>query len=184
MTAEIFALADGRVRTFIKLDANEVLDRQNNYDFADCGGNFLTASEAPAYRVTATSLENGVFFSSGFVPSPLDGQFSCSGGFDEITAVNVYLGYGPGLDPPAPELSAEWELVATLPPSGGPANVDADCSDTTLDAFVAVGIVTAGGDPLKLGQPTRLECDPLLADPRVRIHDRPGILDRVPRSQR
>ncbi len=183
LTVEIWAdNGNAGDRTFIKLDADENFVRQYNFNFAGCDGrDFLTAATAPVYRVTSSSRTGDTVTTHGNISSANAGEYSCDGATNPIEAINVYTLSSP--DPPPSDVGAGWTLDGAVGPNGGEYSVDADCPTVNEDLWVATGIV-AGGDPLVLGTPTRIECDRILADPRIRIHGRPGTVDRVHRPDR
>ena len=175
MTFELWAQGDNNQRTFLMVNTTRnvgVFDYEMGS--AKCGTNFAVAGPAPVYRVTSSSRSGNTVNTSGNIPAPT--IVNCDGASNDPTAINVYT--QTSATEPSSDVSAGWTLAGSVSGAGGSFSVDADCSDTNADVWVATGIV-AGGDPLVLGPATAIECDPNLADPRIRVIDRPGNFDRI-----
>ncbi|ANM28914.1 hypothetical protein ABI59_03775 [Acidobacteria bacterium Mor1] len=176
MTIELWATTsstDGR-GSFVRVTTDDDPMRQNRFDFTNCGA--MTGVVPPVYKVTSSGRAGSTVNTSGNIPSATAGDISCETASAPALNINVYTissATEPSSDP-----AAGWTLAGNVPAGGGAFSVDADCSDTNVDVWVATGI-SDGGDPVFLGPATQVECDPNLADPRIKPIDRPGNFDRI-----
>ena len=173
-------VADSMSRSFVKLTVDETLDSFITFDYSRCLSN-IESVPAPVYRISASNRDGDLLKLSGFVSSAAAGENDCGGGHAPVARINVYTIAWDGIDPPT-EIDVGWQLVSDLPPEGGSLNLDVDCSDRTTDTFIGTGLVVAGEAPLNIAAPTRAECDPTVADPRIQIRDGASRQNRLPRA--
>ena len=162
----------------------------NDFDFTDVlPAAFATQAAAPSPRprVTSTSGARGGPVTLTYdVLNPSAGVVTeagnCVGVTGAITGINVYTQASAA----APSSGiAGWTLANSHAGTGALLqSVVVDCTSALTDQWVASGLVIDGQAPHFVGNPTRIECDPALADPDFKlIPRRPG--DKVkPKEQK
>lgn len=177
---------DGQHAFFLLLRVSETPAAGVAYDYTRIGTNsslveipkpFVNSSSRAGTTVNLNLNLNAV--NAGF--AGLAGQTAQGPG--NISGVRIFTFTGNA--DPGRGRAAGWVADATQRPyTGSTINVPTfgvNCSNTALDVFVAVGLEFDGGTVTTdfVSQPTRVECDPTIADPKYRSIDKPG--GKVPR---
>lgn len=140
----------------------------NGFDFSQAyylynAGIYINAGPSPRPRVTSSARNVNDITVNYTVNDVTSGVQNFSGvGQGNVTGVNVYT--RSGATQPSLDSTAGWTLQDSLAATGGSDSVVVDCSNTTVDQFVAAGLVLGSGD-IALGCPVRVECDPNLVEP-------------------
>jgi hypothetical protein len=153
-----------------------------NFDYATQGDHNMVTLPRP--RVT-TSSRAGTSVNLGIsVPAVTGGLYGPNAG-SAITGFNILSAQGSS--DPGRSASA-YTLRGSIAATGGTAGTGAisvDCTNTAQDQWVVTQINFENGAVLgsAVSQPTRINCNPALADPKYKIIPKKGVKDINPNNQ-
>jgi hypothetical protein len=150
-----FSVAQGGPGTFVPTDSARPRVISSNRAATDVNVNFTVQDPTPSVFAGGT----------GFAGAVTDVQvFSCASA--TLPGSSVTGGCAGG----------NWVFQASLGATGGTTTVPVDCTNETVQQWLASGFEIDGQAPFFVGEPVEVECDPTLADPdnRKQRIQRPG----------
>lgn len=143
----------------------------NNFNFMDVIGGYASFApgQSPRPRISGVSRDGANTVTVNFdVLDPSAGVFTEAtpcGTDGSIANMHVYSQCSVGA--PSLAIADGWALEATIAGgTGGSSSFSFDCAACGGDLYVATGLEVSGGGQFFLTNPSIVECDPNLADPK------------------
>jgi len=169
---------NGTAQEFLVTNVSEASGGSVNYDFSQQGNHAMVPAPRPKINSSSrTAGTGGGTVNLGVhIDATAGGFFNGSG--SDVTGYNIVTSQS--LADPG-RLASAYTLRQNVPAPGGAAADGATTVDCTNlgngNQWVALQLVTVSGGPSNIvGPPTRIECNPALADPKFKVVPKPKVV--------